>query len=90
MAQVDLSRPVTVDGAEVEAVEVVEPKVGQLKGLNTFSLLQMDVNAHLTLLPRVTAPPISADQLAEMRPKDFARLQAEVVRFLAEEDAPAI
>lgn len=76
-----LSSPVTIDGKEVCQVSLRKPKTGELRGLNLTDVLQMNINAMITLLPRVTQPPLAPAQVSDLDPADFMGLASGVVGF---------
>lgn len=55
-----------------------------LRGLSLVEVLQMNVTALQTLLPRVTEPPLLKNEVANMDPADLVALGTEVVAFGAE------
>lgn len=71
------------DGGDVAKVTVTKPNAGQLRGTKLTDLLQMDVTAMITLLPRITEPALLPAEVAAMDPADFTALSTEVVTFLA-------
>ena len=54
---------------------------GELRGLKLTDVLQMDVTAMITLLPRITSPAILPDEAASLDPVDLMALSAKVVGF---------
>jgi len=81
-------RPITLDtpiqrGSEtVTAVTLRKPAAGELRGCNLTDLLQMDVAALQTVLPRITTPPLTKVDVAGMDPADLLQLGTEVAGFL--------
>ncbi|MGR3435738.1 MAG: phage tail assembly protein, partial [Shimia sp.] len=59
------------------------PKAGELRGVKLAELLQMDVGTVITVLPRVTQPPLNEAQAADLPFADLAALSARLVGFLA-------
>ncbi len=79
-----LSRPIAREGSEAVAeVRLVEPMAGQLRGLKQADIVQMDVGAILTLLPRITRPHLTQAECDALPPRDLIRLSQEVVLFFA-------
>ncbi|MES2421471.1 MAG: phage tail assembly protein [Pseudomonadota bacterium] len=66
----------------IETVQVRRPKSGELRGLNIADLVQMNVNATTTLLPRITAPSLTLQEAADLDPADFTQFGMEVMDFL--------
>ncbi len=49
--------------------------------------MDMDVNAMMVVLPRVTTPALTAQEISEMDPADLLSLSVEVVTFLLPKSA---
>lgn len=81
-ATVTLDTPIQRGDTAITTVQLRKPRAGELRGLSLNDLLTTDVNAHLKLLPRITAPTLIEPELAAMDPADFAALAGEVVAFL--------
>ena len=78
---VRLAQPVRREGGEVGEVTLVQPNPGSMRGLKQGDILQMDVTAMLTLLPRITKPALQTTELEVMHPRDFLSLSKETVLF---------
>lgn len=77
-----LSRPIEREGEDpIAEVRLTEPGAGQLRGLKQSDIVQMDVGAILTLLPRITKPHLTSAECDNLRPRDLLRLSQEVVLF---------
>ena len=59
-----------------------QPSAGELRGLDNFDVLRMNVGAHRTLIPRISN--ITANEFDMLRPKDLIAVQQEVVAFFME------
>ncbi|GHC34713.1 tail protein [Kushneria pakistanensis] len=83
---VPLANPITRgkdDSAQtIDTVTLREPTSGELRGLDNFSILRMDINAHRTLVPRLSN--ITVNEFDALRPKDLLAVQQEVVAFFTE------
>ena len=79
---VTLVNPVTIDGNQVSEITVRKPMGGDLRGLKLTDILQMDMNAMTKLLPRITQPSLSPQQLqTDIEPEDLTDLCSKVVLF---------
>jgi hypothetical protein len=79
---VTLTAPVDRKGGPaITSVSLRRPDVGALRGLKLTDVLQMDVNAMLRLLPRVSTPALLPDEVATLDPADFLTLAGTVVGF---------
>jgi hypothetical protein len=70
----------TVDGERTE-IALRCPAPGELRGLKLADILQLDVGALIRLVPRISAPALREDQVAQLSLADFARLGGAVVGF---------
>lgn len=77
-----LSRPLKRGDEELKTVELREPKAGELRNLDNFDVLRMNVTAHRTLVPRISN--LTANEYDQLSPKDLITVQQEVVAFFME------
>lgn len=89
---VTLGAPIKVEnGDDITVVEVLRPTVGALRGLMLAQVQMQDVNALLKLLPRITKPALSPDQVAELDPSDFADMANQVsLSFMRQEQLDGV
>lgn len=90
---VKLSRPVKIDGKQVTQITLREPGTGEMRGLKLTELFQGSVNQLLLLIPRISTPHLTQDQIAAMPVRDAAALFGGVMGFFTdgeEEAAPAM
>ena len=81
---ITLAEPIKIDGKDVFKIKLRKPETGELRGLKLFNVLHMDTNAMFDLIPRLTDPYISEDQLAkDVAPEDFMEMTAKVLAFLS-------
>ena len=86
---VQLTTPVEIDGKKVKTVRLRKPTVGDLRGLKASDVMQSDVNTMITLLPRITQPPMTPDQIAALEVADFMQMCGQVVVFSVGPEAAA-
>ena len=86
---VTLTAPVKIDGKEVTAIAVRKPKSGELRGVSLTAMIQMEVGALIKVLPRITQPPLSESQCAELDAPDMLALGTRVVGMLTGGDISA-
>ncbi|MCH8686454.1 phage tail assembly protein [Pedomonas mirosovicensis] len=79
---VTLDRPLVRGEQTLETIQVRRPKAGELRGLNLRSLSELDYAALETLLPRITTPMLTKQDVAELDPSDLMQMGTEVVDFL--------
>lgn len=79
---VELDTRILRGKTEITSVTVRKPQSGALRGTRLQALLDMDVNALITVLPRITTPALTTAEINEMDPADLVSLSVEVVTFL--------
>lgn len=80
---VTLETPVERGNQVFETIELRRPTVATLKGVTLTSVLEMDVNALVVVLPRITNPTLTQRDVQNMDPADLVALATEVSAFLA-------
>lgn len=78
-------------GEEITEVTITDTmkQVGALRGLKLYDVMTSDVNALITLLPRVTHPRLTEAEIITMNVQDFSQFAAGVADFLAPNSAAA-
>ncbi|AXB75461.1 phage tail assembly protein [Novosphingobium sp. P6W] len=89
LALVTLDTPLKRGEATIESVQVRKPQSGELRGLSLSQLLNLDYGALETLLPRITIPMLSKQDVAALDPADLTQLGSEVMDFLLPKGAKA-
>lgn len=56
MAEVTLQTPVKRKDDQIKKVTLRQPSAGELRGLSLARLMQMDVSAIITVVPRISQP----------------------------------
>lgn len=80
--KVTLDTPIVRGKEEIKEITLRKPNVGELRGLSMVDLLNMDINAVSTLLPRIGTPVISKEEVKQLDPADFVQLAGEVAGFM--------
>lgn len=80
-----LTRPIERGEGELAKLTIREPGTGDLRGLKLADVLQLDVTALMTLLPRITVEGLTGPEAAKLSPADLARAGGAVVGFFAPE-----
>ena len=83
---VKLSEPVTIDGNEVTEINLRKPRAGEMRGMKLTDVLQMDTMTMIKLLPRISSPPLSEAQVANMEVEDFTDLASKTVLFFVRQE----
>ncbi|XVN73929.1 hypothetical protein AAEX37_01005 [Oligella sp. MSHR50489EDL] len=71
---------------EIKELTLRRPKAGELRGLKILDLVNLDTQALMTFLPRITMPSINSQELGQMELSDFMTLSAEAISFFAAKD----
>lgn len=78
----ELDVPLMIGGIPLKSIIVRKPNVKALSGVSLQDIFSYDVNALMRILPRVTTPALTPQQVLDLDPSDFAQLGAHVVNFL--------
>lgn len=79
---VTLDTPLKRGEQSITSVTLRKPNSGELRGLNLTDLLQMDVNSLKKVLPRITSPIITEQDVDNLDPADLVDLGSNVALFL--------
>ena len=79
---ITLDTPVTRGKEQITSVTLRKPQSGALRGTRLQAIMDMDVGAMMTIIPRISTPALTAQEMAEMDPADLTALSVEVVTFL--------
>ncbi|WP_054633115.1 phage tail assembly protein [Pantoea stewartii] len=84
---VTLDTPIQRGKTEIKEIVLRKPQSGALRGVRLQALMEMDVNAVMAVLPRVSTPALTVQEVNEMDPADLLALSVEVVTFLLPKSA---
>lgn len=82
-------KPITLEetikrgDTEITEIQIRKPKVGELRGVSLSQLMQMDVSELTKIMPRITQPTLTAEEIQNMDPADLIQVAIEVAYFLA-------
>lgn len=79
---VTLDTPIQRGETTIGLITLRKPKAGELRGVSLAELLQLDVTALTTVLPRITTPTLLKQEVADLDPADLVQLGTKVVGFL--------
>lgn len=79
---VTLDTPIERGEQTIGILQLRKPKSGELRGLSLVDLGQLKVDALTELLPRISNPPISKIEAANLDPADLLACGAEIGSFL--------
>lgn len=87
---VALSHPIRRGETLIEKINLRKPKAGDLRGgLNMTDILQCDVGALLTIIPRISNPVLIADEADNLEADDFAEIAGAIRGFFMSADQKA-
>jgi len=88
--EITLSEPIVRGETKIDTLTLRKPKAGELRGLSIADLQNAQVTAVITLLPRISAPPITEPEAANMEPEDLATCAGAIIDFFMTQDQRAI
>lgn len=79
---ITLDEPLKRGEQTITSVSVRKPASGELRGVALSDLLNLEVNAVIKILPRVTSPSLTEQDCARLDPADLVQLGSKVAGFL--------
>ena len=86
-AVVTLDKPFTRGNNTIDSLTLRKPASGELRGVSLLELMQMDVQALSKVLPRITNPSLTTQEVAAMDPADLLACGVAVSGFLLQKSA---
>ncbi|WP_338560698.1 phage tail assembly protein [Erwinia sp. E_sp_B04_7] len=80
---VTLETPVVRGEQTITTVEVIKPNSGALRGTRLADIAGSDVDALITVLPRITFPALTKAECLNLDPVDLIALAGKVIGFLS-------
>jgi len=84
---ITLDTPITRGETTISEVTLRKPLAGALRGTRLQAIMDMDVNAMMTVIPRISTPTLTPQEMADLDPADLAAMSIEVVLFLLPKSA---
>lgn len=78
---VSLDYPIQRGEQIIDAVKLRKPSAGELRGIKLVDLLQIDVTAVATLLPRITEPTLTVADVNKLDPADLVAIGTHTAGF---------
>ena len=78
---VKLETPIKRGDTKIEEIKLRKPKTGELRGLALSDLLNLDVNAVSTLLPRISDPILTKQDVDDLETENIVLLAGETANF---------
>ncbi|SES09198.1 Phage tail assembly chaperone protein, E, or 41 or 14 [Vreelandella subterranea] len=79
---VALDTPLTRGETEIAELHLRKPTSGELRGVSLAEVLQMQTDALITLIPRLSTPSLTAAEVRQMDPADLVQCGGEIAGFL--------
>jgi len=79
---ITLDEPIVRGDTVISEITIRRPKAGALRGVSLMDLGNLGVAALQTVLPRITQPTLTAQEVAGMDPADLTEIGSEVAIFL--------
>ena len=77
-----LDMPILRGKSEIKEVVLRKPQSGALRGTRLQAIMDMDVSSMMTIIPRISSPTLTPQEMAELDPADLTAMSVEVVTFL--------
>lgn len=91
--QIQLVEPVIRGEGEgrqvIETVTLRKPGSGELRGIKLLDLVQMDVRALTTVLPRITEPALTEEEARRLDIADILDAGTELSAFFSKDGSPS-
>lgn len=84
---VTLENPIKRGEQIVSAITLIKPNAGTLRGVSLAAVANSEVDALIKVLPRMTAPMLTEQEVATLELPDLVALAGKVVGFLSPNSA---
>ncbi|MDR3434016.1 MAG: phage tail assembly protein [Rouxiella aceris] len=82
-----LDTPIKRGDTVIESITMIRPNAGALRGVGLADVASSNVDALITVLPRITYPSLTKEECAALELPDFIALASKVIGFLAPNSA---
>jgi hypothetical protein len=82
MPVITLEEPIQRGEQTITEVRLRKPKAGELRGTQLVNLLHMDIAALEIVLPRITLPTLTKQDVGNLDPADITQFGVELSGFL--------
>lgn len=79
---IELDEPLKRGEQTIDRITLRKPKSGELRGVSLADVLQMQTDALITLIPRLSSPSLTAAEVRQMDPADLVQCGGEIAGFL--------
>jgi len=78
---VTLTEPIVRGDTSIERITLRKPRAGELRGLSLQDVITSDISTLLTLIPRISDPPLTAPEADGLDPADLAEIGGTIRGF---------
>lgn len=78
---VHLSAPIVRGETEIASLTLRKPRAGELRGLSLQDIMTTEITALLTLIPRITEPPLTAEETDHLESQDLSEIGGAIRGF---------
>ena len=79
---IELDEPIKRGEQTISEITLRKPQSGELRGVSLTDVLQMQTDALITLIPRLSNPSLTATEVRQMDPADLVQCGGEIAGFL--------
>lgn len=79
---IELETPIKREGGNIEKLTLRKPVSGELRGLSLADLINMEVDSITKVLPRISNPTLTEQDVREMDPADLSDCGRQIADFL--------
>lgn len=79
---IELDTPIKRGETEISEVTLRKPSAGELRGVNLADVLQMQTDALIKLIPRLSSPSLTEKEAGRLDPADLVQCGGEIAGFL--------
>ncbi|VVT44326.1 GpE+E' [Kosakonia radicincitans] len=84
---ITLENPVKRGEQIIDAITLIKPNAGTLRGVSLAAVANSEVDALIKVLPRMSAPSLTEQEVAALELPDLVALAGKVVGFLSPDSA---
>lgn len=84
---VTLEKPIKRSEQEITEITLIKPNAGTLRGVSLAAVASSEVDALIKVLPRMTYPSLTEQEVAALELPDMVALAGKVVGFLSPSSA---
>lgn len=78
---IDLTRSIQRGETTIDKLTLREPGAGELRGLNLQEIYSLDVGAILTMVTRISNPPLTGEEANGLSPSDLMEIGGAIKDF---------